>query len=53
MDQAKYKGIYGKALSSYGTNKVYDTQIGINKTIKVASEKSATRALSELVNGDK
>lgn len=47
------KGIYGKALSSYGTNKVYDTQIGINKTIKVASEKSATRALSELVNGDK
>lgn len=52
MDQAKYKGIYGKALSSYD-NKVYDTQIGINKTINVASEKSATRVLSELVNGDK
>lgn len=52
MDKAKYKGIYGKQLSLSG-NKVYNTEIGVNKAVKVASEKSATNALKELVSGDK
>ena len=47
MDNAKYRGLYGDTLSARG--KVYETKIGVNKSIKVASEKSAVNALSELV----
>lgn len=51
MDNAKYRGLYGDTLSARG--KVYETKIGVNKSIKVASEKSAVNALSELVKEDK
>ena len=51
MDKIKYKGLFGKAMSANG--KVYNTEITVNKNIKVASEKSATNALSELVKNDK
>lgn len=44
MDNAKYRGLYGDTLSARG--KVYETKIGVNKSIKVASEKSAVNALS-------
>lgn len=50
-DNTKYRGMYGKTLSEKG--KVYETKIGVGKNIKVASEKSAVNALSELVRDNK
>lgn len=51
MDNTKYRGVYGDTIRSLGNN-VYETKIGITKNVKIASEKSAVSALSELVKGD-
>ena len=51
MDNTKYRGVYGDSIRSMG-NHVYETKIGVNKKLKVASEKSAVSALSELVKDD-
>lgn len=57
MDNTKYRGIYGHNLKfgPFGTlnNAVYETKIGVNKNLKLASKKSATKALAELVKSDK
>ena len=57
MDNTKYRGLYGNVLKSgmFGvSNKpVYETKIGVNKNLKLASKKSATKALAELVKSDK
>lgn len=50
-DNTKYRGIYGKTIADGGRN-VYETKIGVKSTMKVASEKSATKALSDLVGND-
>jgi len=50
-DNTKYRGIYGKKISGDGRS-VSETKLGVNKSMKVASEKSAVRALSDLVSGD-
>lgn len=51
MDKAKYKGIYGQQIKSMG-NKVFDKQISVDSALKVASERSATNALADLVKND-
>lgn len=50
-DNTKYRGLYGQQIKSTGSN-VYETKIGVKKALKVASEKSATRELADLVKGD-
>ena len=50
-DNVKYRGIYGNTIQIRG-DKVFETKINVKKTLKVASEKSATRALSDLVKND-
>ena len=50
-DNTKYRGIYGKSIKDLGKD-VYETKIGVNSAMKVASEKSATKALSDLVSSD-
>ena len=52
VDNMKYRGIFGEHLKNAG-NKVYETKFKAIKDLKVASEKSATQALSELVKNDK
>lgn len=51
MDKAKYKGLYGQQIKSMG-GKVFDKQISVDSALKVASERSATNALAELVRSD-
>lgn len=51
MDNAKYRGVYGDTIKNTG-QKVYETKIGVNKNIKLASEKSAVSALKDLVTKD-
>lgn len=51
MDNTKYRGMYGQQIQSMG-NKVFEKKLSVNSTLKVASEKSATDALSDLVKGD-
>lgn len=51
MDKAKYKGLYGQQIKSMG-NKVFDKQISVDSALKVASERSATNALADLVKSD-
>ena len=51
MDNTKYRGVYGDTIRSLGNN-VYETKIGITKNVKIASEKHAVEALSELVKSD-
>lgn len=54
IDNAKYRGIYGQQLKSWPINsQVYETKIGVDSGLKIASKKSATQALSELVKSDK
>lgn len=57
MDNAKYRGIYGTQLKAgpFGglNNPVYETKIDVDNGLKLASRKSATQALSELVKTDK
>lgn len=50
-DNTKYRGLYGMQIENSG-RKVYETKIGVNQAMKVASEKSATKALSDLVSKD-
>ena len=52
LDNVKYRGLYGHTLNS-AVGDVYETKIGINKDLKVASRKSATNALMDLVKSDK
>ena len=52
-DNAKYRGLYGQQLEQKGARSIYETKINVNKAMKVASNKSATKVLSELANGDK
>ncbi|GHU58837.1 hypothetical protein AGMMS49975_25780 [Clostridia bacterium] len=49
-DNMMYRGAYGVALLEKGD--VYETKIGVNSALKVASRNSATKALSELVKND-
>lgn len=51
MDNTKYRGLYGKQLGAMG-NRVYETKIGVDKELRVASEKSAVNALRDLVSND-
>ena len=51
MDNTKYRGVYGDNIRSLG-HQVYETKIGLSKNVKIASEKHAVEALSELVKGD-
>lgn len=51
MDKAKYKGVFGQQIKSMG-GKVFDKQISVDSALKVASERSATNALTELVRSD-
>ena len=54
IDNAKYRGIYGQQLKSWPINApVYKTKIRVDSGLKLASKKSATQALSELVKSDK
>jgi len=55
IDNAKYRGIYGQQLkNNWPFNApVYETKIGVDSGLKIASKKSATQALSELVKSDK
>lgn len=57
MDNAKYRGIYGNQLKRGAlgnlNNAVYKTKIGVASDLKVASKKSATQILSDLVKSDK
>ena len=55
IDNAKYRGIYGQQLKkNWPLNaSVYETKIGVDSGLKIASKKSATQALSELVKSDK
>lgn len=50
-DNTKYRGIYGGQIANRG-QKVYETKIGVTNALRVASEKSATKALSDMVNQD-
>ena len=50
-DNQKYRGLYGSVIKQRGEN-VYETKIGVKKALKVASEKSATRELSDLIKSD-
>lgn len=50
-DNLKYRGMYGQNIRDRGQT-VYETKIGVKKALKVASEKSAVKALSDLVSGD-
>lgn len=52
-DNMKYRGMYGNALSRFGSNNVYQTKIKVDNAIKVASERSASNALKELYTNDK
>lgn len=51
MDNTKYRGMYGSQIRSMG-GKVFEKKINVDSALKVASEKSATQALSDLVKGD-
>lgn len=51
MDNAKYRGIYGRQIKSSG-REVFEKKINVDSALKVASEKSATKALSDLVRDD-
>lgn len=51
MDNTKYRGMYGQQLGAMGS-RVYETKIGVNRELRVASEKSAVSALSDLVSTD-
>ena len=51
MDKMKYKGLYGQQIRSMG-GKVFDKQISVDSALKVASERSATNALADLVKSD-
>ncbi len=54
MDNAKYRGMYATQLKNQtGGSKVFETKIGIKGGLKLASEKSATDVLTDLVNKDK
>lgn len=50
-DNTKYRGLYGQQIMNTGRD-VYETKIGVKSAMKVASEKSAVRALSDLVDKD-
>ena len=52
MDNIKYRGIYGNSINLIGKN-VYETKIDVTDDLKVASKKSATRILKDLVDNDK
>lgn len=51
LDNTKYRGMYGSTIQKSG-RKVYEAKIGVNSNLKIASEKSAVNALSELVKND-
>lgn len=51
MDKTKYRGLYGGQIQSLG-GKVFEKKLSVNSALKVASEKSATQALSDLVKSD-
>ena len=51
MDNTKYRGLYGNQLGAMGS-KVYETKIGVDKELRVASEKSAISTLRDLVSND-
>ena len=51
-DNSKYRGIYGNQLKTFGSD-VYETKFKALTDLKVASDKSATKVLSELVSQDK
>jgi len=54
IDNAKYRGIFGQQLKLMTKNApVYETKISVDSGLKLASKKSATKALSELVKSDK
>lgn len=50
-DDTKYRGLYGSQIH-YSGRTVYETKIRVNSAMKVASEKSAVKALSDLVGQD-
>ena len=60
-DNTKYRGMLGETLQTrqtmFGTTRdktinVYETRIGVNSGLKVASTKSATTALRDIVNNN-
>ena len=51
-DNTKYRGVYGSTLLESGNDHVFETKIGVKNAMKVASEKSAVRALSDLIKND-
>ena len=51
-DNTKYRGLYGQQLQQRGAKHIYETKIGVKNAMKVASEKSAVKALSDLVEND-
>lgn len=50
-DNAKYRGIYGTTIAN-GGKRVYEAKIGVKSAMKIASQKSATNALADLVKND-
>lgn len=52
MDNIKYRGIYGNSINLSGKN-VFETKMNVDNNLKVASRKSATRVLKDLVESDK
>ena len=54
MDNHKYRGMYGRQIKEVlGQNtKVFETKINVKSSMKVASEKSGTKILAELIGKD-
>lgn len=52
IDNHKYRGMYGSTLSVNGVNKVYETQIGVKKDLKVASKKNAYKIFKDMMEKD-
>lgn len=50
-DNIKYRGIYGHQLLDR-RGQVFEQKIGVNKALKVASQRSAKNALADLVNSN-
>lgn len=53
MDRAKYRGIYGGSqLGGTAGIDIFDTSFNLNSSLKVASDKSATKVLGDLIKSD-
>lgn len=51
-DARKYRGLYGMQLHTQGRGQVYETKLGVMRDVKVASESTAVRALSDVVRNN-